>query len=72
MLKIKNLKLVILMLSIITFISIFTSSYAVDLNLSNDLTNGLDSNSADSNSVSTDNSTSDNTSNTNSTLNDMN
>ena len=72
MLKFKNLKFIILIVSIITFVFLVNTCYAVDLNLSTDLTSNMsgDSNTTDTNTTNTNttNTTDTNTTNTNGTV----
>ena len=54
MLKLKNLKFIILIVSIITFVFLVNTCYAVDLNLSTDLTSNMSGNTVETNTNATD------------------
>lgn len=55
--KLKNLKLIIIMAMILSFVFAFNACYAVDLNLSNDLTVGTNNSTSSNTNASTSNST---------------
>ena len=70
--KLRNLKFIIITVSIITFIFLLNSCYAVDLNLSTDLTSNMSTTNTDTTTGTNTNSSQDSTNTSENTASDTN